>query len=615
MFEGLDQAFLKNNDAWVQNYTSVDWADITNIDKLIVSTESLVQKYNSPNESVKNNIYKVFDELLSRYPLFFGYWKRYVAVKYQLDGLEASISILKTSLNEFPTSIDLWIDMLNVNLTHNHSDSELIRNQFKKCESIVGSHFLSHDVWDKHIAYETKQGDWEKVYEVYEKVILQPLHQYARYYTSFKEFLEYHPEFADRESSIQLDTIFISNQEKVNKIWTYESQIKQPFFNIPELSETEIQNWDAYLSFLLQDAQFSKELLKCTFERCLIPCLRYEHFWDAYINWTEKYYGPEVMFSLFDRALRALPTDNKSFKQKYIKHLEDTIDPYDKLSCKHYMDALHTFQIKWPHDTSFINKYLRFFKRKYFATSLNDDDEKILEQQDKYATFLDRTIKAYLSETPRTGNIDNSSQLIAMINSSTLPVLVVELIKLHWLVLKNIVQCRKFFTYFSKLDQMKSSVMFWLTFYKFEKTQKNVAKLTKFVDQLGTEIFLPTKAINDIVQDFQRFYLTNADYNDYENSISQSRHGFDPIIHNDFKINDPTWKPNAKINKDWYKTEKYKSNGHPGLLIDKPRIKNSIIEKLASKRSMVAPLPAFKNLEKIHQKPKVEDYMSVDYLK
>ncbi|CAH02945.1 Prp39p [Kluyveromyces lactis] len=615
MFEGLDQTFLKNNDEWVQSYNSVDWNDITTIDKLVVGTEALVQKYNNPNEHVKSNIYKVFDELLGRYPLFFGYWKRYVAVKYQLDGLEGSISTLKASLHSFPTSIDLWIDMLNVYLTHNQNDSELIRNQFRKCESLVGSHFLSHDIWDKHIAYETRLQNWENVFEVYKQVMQQPLHQYARYYTSFKEFLEYHPEFANRESSIHLDTTFISNQEKVNKIWTYESQIKQPFFNIPELPENEIQNWDAYLSFLINNTEFSTELIKSTFERCLIPCLRYEYFWGAYIDWTERTFGPECTFPLFERALRALPADNKSFKQKYIKYLESNMDPYNKLSSKHYMDALYTFQLKWPHDPSSTIKYLRFHKRRYFAASLNDEDKKILEQQSKYATFLDKTIKAYLSGNADTENHDISQQLLAMLNDTTLPILVVELIKVHWLVLKNVIQCRKHFTYFAKLDPIKTSVLFWLTYYKFEKTQKNIARLTKFVDQLGTEIVLPTKVINDIVRDFQGFYLINADYSEYETNLSQSRFGFDPIVHNRFKINNPTWRPNAKLTKDWYKSEKYRSNGHPGLFIDKPQIKNTIIETLASKQLNPAPLPTFRNLEKIHQKPKFDDYMSIDYLK
>lgn len=98
MFEGLDQTFLKSNNSWVECYNFVNWNDIASIDKLVKSTEALVQKYNNPNEKIKTNIYAVFEELLARYPLFYGYWKRYVAVKYQLDGLTPSIQVLDNAL-------------------------------------------------------------------------------------------------------------------------------------------------------------------------------------------------------------------------------------------------------------------------------------------------------------------------------------------------------------------------------------------------------------------------------------------------------------------------------------------------------------------------------------
>lgn len=619
MFEGLDQAFLKSNDAWVQSYKLVDWADIATIDKLIVTTESLVQKYNNPNEDVKRNIYQVFGELLDRYPLFYGYWKRFVAVKYQLDGLDASIATLEQSLDSFPTSLDLWIDLLNVRLTHNQNDHELVRSQFEKCESLVGFHFLSHDIWDKHIAFETKLKGWENLYKIYRKLIKLPLHQYARYYSSFKEFLEYHPEFSNKDPNFDIDAVFVANQVIVNKLWTYESKIKQPFFNIPELPESELQNWDSYLAFLLTDSSFEPDLIKCTFERCLIPCLKYEHFWDAYITWMEKTSPFEAVFPLFKRATEALPAQNKSFKVKYIQFLEKHLDPNDNLSVKYYMDALYAFQLKWPKDSSSIYKYLKLYKKRNFPWSSDDDDKKILEQHKGYAVFLDNIIKAYLSEnTAQMETLGQSQQLMAMLNDTNLSILVVELIKIYWLVLKNIIQCRKYFTYFTKLDQLKSSVTFWLTYYKFEKSQRNVARLTKFVDQLGSEIPLPTQAINYIVQDFQSFYLMNADFAEYENSLSTSRFGYDPIIHAELKINNPTWKPNPKLSKDWFKSDEYKSNGHPGLLVDKPQIKNTIIGSLSTKSSKgnkAAPLPAFRNLEKIHQKPCYEDYMSIDYLK
>lgn len=610
MFEDLDSAFLRNNEQWVKAYELVDWSDISSIDKLVGCTEALVQKYNNPNKDVKSSIYAVFDELLTRYPLFYGYWKRYVSVKYQLDGLDASISILDASLEAFPTSIDLWMDKINVCLANNHEETQFIRLQFKKCEKLLGNHFLSHDVWDKHIEFETKQQNWPEVYELYKKIVKLPLHQYAKYYTNFKEFLEYHQEFAGKSSSQDVDTTFVHTQELVNKIWVYESQIKQPFFNIPALTENELKNWDDYLVFLLREPKVSNDFILCTFERCLVPCYRYEIFWDAAISFNNDKFGFERALGTYQRAADALPDDNKAFRLKYINFLEDNLNSGTKYIAKFYMDALCSFQLKWTHDSNPMVKYIRFYKKMHFSSSLDDNDQKILEKESSYAKFLDKTVKTYLEKKSERG----SSQLLTMINSLNISILIVELIKCSWLVLKNLVQCRKYFIYFSKFPEMKNSAPFWLLFYKFEKSQKNVTKVSKFVDQLGKDIFLPTAIVNEILIDYRNFYLSNKTCFEYEENLSQNRLGYDPIIHARLKINNPTWQPNFKPGKDWFRTDEYKSNGHPGIFIEKPKITNAVLENFSMRQQTPAPLPSFRNLEKLNQKPKVEDYMSTEYI-
>lgn len=186
---GLDTQFLQDNTALVQAYRGLDWSDISSLTQMVDVIEQTVVKYGNPNDSIKLALETILWQILRKYPLLFGFWKRFATIEYQLFGLKKSIAVLATSVKWFPTSLELWCDYLNVLCVNNPNETDFIRNNFEIAKDLIGKQFLSHPFWDKFIEFEVGQKNWHNVQRIYEYIIEVPLHQYARFFTSYKKFL------------------------------------------------------------------------------------------------------------------------------------------------------------------------------------------------------------------------------------------------------------------------------------------------------------------------------------------------------------------------------------------------------------------------------------------
>lgn len=617
--KGLDTSFLKDNAQLVKCYQEIQWDNIGSLNALVASIEQVVVKYKDPNDAIKKAIEDIYMELLQKYPLFFGYWKRFTAVEYQLFGLEKSIATLAKAVEVFPTSLELWCDYLNVLCANSSIAVELIRTNFRIAKEMIGYQFLSHKFWDIYIEFESSHKQWRNVSSIYQELITIPLHQYAKYGAAYKTFLlSEHSTIADEEVDVKLHT----TQQVVTAIWPFESKIKQSFFNLNPIPSEELENWDRYLDFLLNnksELHFTKVLIKAVFERSLIPCLYYEHFWIKYANWIgmENQSDIHTVVELYQRGTSALPISSKMFRAQYLTFLKRAFTKDKDFVFTIFTEATAEYMKLWPSDSFLMAEYLSLLKRFQFGSTIEQQDREILSKQTSYSKFLESTVTSYLDR-----NMDRNIPLHDMVNDYNLSVVVVELIKVTWLVLKNAMQTRKHFNLLSKNPLLKSSVSFWLTYYKFEKSNQNFTKLNKFINNLGTEIFLPTTIINDILADYKTFYLTNATIADYQtlSATADNRNEIplvDPILYSQLKINNPRWIPGQyRYNADWHKTREFKENGHPGIIDEKPQVSNILIE-LSSKSFGNNPpsLPTFRNLEKINQPMKYDDIFNKDYLK
>ncbi|SCU97100.1 LADA_0H04434g1_1 [Lachancea dasiensis] len=603
---GLDVGFLRDNGEWVTQVESIAWDNIVSLDSLVKSTEQLVLKYSSPNEVIKKSIQKVFENVLTRYPLFFGYWKRFTAVQYQLNGLESSIEVLSRAVDAFPHSLDLWCAYLNVLMANNADRVDQIRINFEIARDFVGFQFLSHPFWDKYIEFETAQGQIDKLAAIYQAISRIPLHQYSKYYTAYKEFAQ------SNSSKLQIDDdidqVFSITQQLVNSVWKFESQISQSYFNLGPLAQKELDNWDQYLNFAIDSELVSNQLTKCIFQRCLIPCRYYEHFWVRFCSWMERNDEKASCLEVYQQGVQVLPTDVRKLRQNYLSFLKESLRIGNQNLLEVYVLAMAEYSGLYPTETSFIKDFLMIIKQREFASSLSQSDQEILAQQVAFSAYLEKNVRMFLRQQE-----DGDERLQNLLNDSTLPIIVVELIKSSYLILKNNLQTKAYFTEFGKLPQMKFSTTFWLTHYKFLKATVDINGLEEFVTKLGTEIKIPTTIINDIVGDFKSFFLTNVGISDYEREVSGGRYkmGLDPLVDLEFKINNPLW---SKQGLGALKRDN-RDNGHPGLYLDKPVISNTIVE--CQSKDLVdkpPPLPTFRNLEKVNKAAVHKDFFSTDYL-
>ena len=97
-----------------------------------------------------------------------------------------------------------------------------------------------------------------------------------------KSELEIERELRARIDNLHLE-IFARTQTETTKRWTYESEIKRPYFHVTELDEGQLINWRKYLDFEESEGDYAR--IQFLYERCLVTCAYYDEFWYRYARW------------------------------------------------------------------------------------------------------------------------------------------------------------------------------------------------------------------------------------------------------------------------------------------------------------------------------------------
>jgi len=72
-------------------------------------------------------------------------------------------------------------------------------------------------------------------------------------------------------------------QSETNRRWTFEAEIKRPYFHVTELEHPQLANWRKYLDFEEAEGDYARILF--LYERCLVTCALYDEFWFRYARW------------------------------------------------------------------------------------------------------------------------------------------------------------------------------------------------------------------------------------------------------------------------------------------------------------------------------------------
>jgi pre-mRNA-processing factor 39 len=196
--------------------------------------------------------------------------------------------------------------------------------------------FLAHPFWDKYLEFEDRLEAHDRIFAILDRVVKIPMHQYARYFERFRQMAHTRPlqellpaetlsrfraeveaENAsyqagpkgeleiERELRTKIDNfhleIFTRTQAETTKRWTYESEIKRPYFHVTELDHQQLANWRKYLDFEEAEGDYIRSVF--LYERCLVTCAFYDEFWFRYARWMSAQEGKqEEVRNIYQRA-------------------------------------------------------------------------------------------------------------------------------------------------------------------------------------------------------------------------------------------------------------------------------------------------------------------------
>ncbi|CAI5756695.1 unnamed protein product [Candida verbasci] len=624
-------------------------------DKIIDDSYDMNDR-NSISQNLKDEVYKAYKSLLSRFPLLLAYWKKWSILEYKLNGTDASIDILRLGVENFPNSVQLWNDYLTASET---VEKEGSREKMDKLLEEALRHnsydYNSGPLWNKVIEFE-KDND-EKVLELFLKVIRIPLYEYAQFYEKFqetckkfeigkiipeKDLLDYVKKFG-KSKIIELSLIekhqiiddyitkiYSITQAKVNSSWQYESNLRNQEFKIVVDQEIkdEIETWLNYIRKEIEvykndnsDGQFN--LICNLFERMLIPNCFNSDSWLKYLKFLNDS-RREDSFELQKEVYlkinsRFIPLNKQVTRFMYVKLLLK----HDKLD-----DALE-YLLDWIKLYSGIKLY---FKQSYLEsiTELVKMIQHILDMEE-FRWVLKKWINMYFDITPSKKKQEEEvkidkipmsviNQVAKYLNDDSICII----IESHLLQLQaqdQTEKIRQFYNQHHTRPCLSISVKFWNFMFQFEGIhQHNLNNLKLIITYIKNESNLPKLVIDQFIN--QYYDIANANLkkilliNDGKSDESIIKR--DLNISNSIFYNTATQKRSSeynymlKHNNNKLKQDEYirfirKQIGHPGIFIDStPDITNKFMNDgnyidLTENDIPIPPLPTFKNVEKASQ--------------
>ncbi|KAK9238305.1 hypothetical protein V1525DRAFT_401668 [Lipomyces kononenkoae] len=303
-----------------------DTDNFENWESLIRATEALeggIGRSSSPETIEQIRI--LFDTFLRKFPLLFGYWKRYADIEFSVAGSDASEAIYRRAVASIPNSVDLWTGYCSFKMD-TCPDEDEVRELFDTAAEFVGVDFLSHTLWDKYIEFAERLERPDMVMQVLDRVTRIPMHQYARYFerytqlsasrpveelTSQEEFDQVRtalseelvqkgdkmqPTEIERELRIRIQKLHVARftevQQETMRRWPFEAEIKRPYFHVKSLDETEMVNWRRYLDFEETEGDFRR--IQLLYEKCLVATALYDEFWFRYVRWLSAQEGDHI---------------------------------------------------------------------------------------------------------------------------------------------------------------------------------------------------------------------------------------------------------------------------------------------------------------------------------
>lgn len=67
----------------------------------------------------------VYERFLARFPLFFGYWKKFADMEFSISGTERAENVYEMGVTSCHTSVDLWTNYCGFKMDTSHDPQEV----------------------------------------------------------------------------------------------------------------------------------------------------------------------------------------------------------------------------------------------------------------------------------------------------------------------------------------------------------------------------------------------------------------------------------------------------------------------------------------------------------
>ncbi|KAJ5550410.1 hypothetical protein N7461_005108 [Penicillium sp. DV-2018c] len=501
-------------------------------EKLVRAAEGLEGGINrNSNPQAITTVRQTYDRFLAKFPLLFGYWKKYADLEFSIAGTEAAEMTYERGIASIGSSVDLWANYCSFKAETSH-EASIIRELFERGASSVGLDFLAHPFWDKYIEFEERLDANPEIFAILGRVIHIPMHQYARYFERYRLMAQTLPiselapeetiaafraeleaasaqlgqppkaesEF-ERDLRVRVDTyhleIFANTQTETTKRWTFESEIKRPYFHVTELDEGQLLNWNKYLDF--EEAEGSFARTQFLYERCLVTCAHYDQFWLRYARWMAAQPGKEEEVRIiYQRAAYLyVPIANPTVRLHYA-YFEEMSNRVDVAKDIHLAILMNL-----PSHVETITSLANLCRRQ---------------------GGLDAAIEVYKSQLG-----------LEECEMATKAVLVSEWARLLWKIKGSPDEARKVFL--ENQQYYSSSQPFWASYLTFEIEQPTSAdtestqyeRIKQVVADIRSKSALQDDAVKELVQIYMRYLLERGTKNTAKDYMTLDREIHGPL--------------------------------------------------------------------------------------
>ena len=225
----------------------------------------------------------------------------------------------------------------------------------------------------------------ERVFGILSRIIHIPLHQYARYFERYRTLASSRPitdlapatiiaQFSQQtvaagpkpeaEMRAKIDAyhteIFSNTQSETTKRWTFESEIKRPYYHVTELDEQQLSNWAHYLDW--EEASGDYRRIRFLYERCLVTAANYEEFWLRYARWMQGQGGDKEgeTRTIYERASCTYISIAKPAVRIFWAQFEEAAGRLQVAQ-----DIYEAILKKLPNDVDTIKSVANFHRRQY----------------------------------------------------------------------------------------------------------------------------------------------------------------------------------------------------------------------------------------------------------